>query len=54
VEHVRHRQTFTSAKRLLHDRNCHLGLPSTIAQLGFILTSVAVNFLCRKFLIFKK
>ncbi len=32
----------------------HLGLPSTVAQLGFILTSVAVNFLCRKFLIFKK
>lgn len=32
----------------------HLGLASTVAQLGFILTSVAVNFLCRKFLIFKK
>jgi putative flippase GtrA len=31
-----------------------LGLPSTLAQLGFILTSVAVNFLCRKFLIFKR
>ena len=30
-----------------------LGLPSTVAQLGFVLTSVAVNFLSRKFIIFK-
>lgn len=30
-----------------------LGLPSTISQLGFIFTSVLVNFLCRKFVIFK-
>jgi putative flippase GtrA len=30
-----------------------LGLPSTIAQLGFVLTSVTVNFLSRKFIIFK-
>ena len=30
-----------------------LGLTSTVAQLGFILTSVAVNFACRKFIIFK-
>lgn len=28
-------------------------LPSTVAQLGFIITSVIVNFLCRKFIIFK-
>lgn len=28
-------------------------LPSTVAQAGFIATSVAVNFLCRKFLIFR-
>jgi putative flippase GtrA len=31
----------------------HLGLPSTVAQIGFILTSVVVNFVCRKFIIFK-
>lgn len=31
-----------------------LGLPSFIAQLGFVVTSVAVNFLCRKFIIFKQ
>jgi putative flippase GtrA len=31
----------------------HLHLPSTVAQLGFIFTSVMVNFLCRKFIIFK-
>lgn len=30
-----------------------LGLPSTLAQLGFVFTSVAVNFLSRKFIIFK-
>ena len=30
-----------------------LSLPSTIAQLGFVFTSVAVNFLMRKFVIFK-
>lgn len=30
-----------------------LHLPSTVAQLGFVLTSVMVNFLCRKFIIFK-
>ena len=30
-----------------------LGLPSTISQLGFIFTSVLVNFLFRKFVIFK-
>lgn len=30
-----------------------LGLPSVVAQLGFILTSVLVNFLSRKFIIFK-
>jgi putative flippase GtrA len=28
-------------------------LPSLIAQLGFVVTSVMVNFLCRKFVIFK-
>lgn len=28
-------------------------LPSTVAQLGFVFTSVAVNFLTRKFVIFK-
>jgi len=32
----------------------HLHLPSTIAQLGFVFTSVIVNFLCRKFIIFKR
>jgi putative flippase GtrA len=31
----------------------YLHLPSTVAQLGFIVTSVMVNFLCRKFIIFK-
>lgn len=31
----------------------HLHLPSTYAQLGFVFTSVLVNFLCRKFIIFK-
>jgi putative flippase GtrA len=31
----------------------HLHLPSTVAQLGFIITSVMVNFLCRKFIIFR-
>ncbi len=31
----------------------HLHLPSAVAQAGFILTSVIVNFLCRKFVIFK-
>lgn len=31
----------------------YLGLSSTVAQLGFIITSVAVNFACRKFIIFK-
>lgn len=31
-----------------------LGLPSTVAQLGFVVTSVTVNFLSRKFFIFKK
>lgn len=31
----------------------YLHLPSTIAQMGFIFTSVAVNFVCRKFIIFK-
>lgn len=31
----------------------HLHLPSLVAQLGFVLTSVAVNFVCRKFFIFK-
>jgi putative flippase GtrA len=31
----------------------HLHLSSTLAQLGFILTSVMVNFLSRKFIIFK-
>lgn len=31
----------------------HLHLPSTVAQLGFVFTSVIVNFLCRKFIIFK-
>jgi putative flippase GtrA len=30
-----------------------LGLSSTISQLGFVFTSVLVNFLCRKFVIFK-
>jgi putative flippase GtrA len=30
-----------------------LSLPSTVAQLGFVFTSVAVNFLTRKFVIFK-
>lgn len=30
-----------------------LSLPSTIAQLGFVFTAVAVNFLTRKFVIFK-
>jgi putative flippase GtrA len=29
-------------------------LPSLIAQLGFVVTSVMVNFLCRKFIIFKQ
>jgi putative flippase GtrA len=28
-------------------------LPSLFAQLGFVITSVMVNFLCRKFVIFK-
>jgi len=31
----------------------HLGMPSVVAQLGFIITSVMVNFLSRKFIIFK-
>lgn len=30
-----------------------LHLPSTVAQLGFVFTSVTVNFISRKFLIFK-
>lgn len=30
----------------------HWHLPSTVAQLGFVITSVLVNFLCRKFIIF--
>jgi putative flippase GtrA len=29
------------------------GLPSTLAQLGFVFTSVTVNFICRKFIVFK-
>ncbi len=29
------------------------GFSSTFSQLGFVLTSVMVNFLCRKFIIFK-
>lgn len=32
----------------------HLHLPSTVAQIGFILTSVVVNFVCRKLFIFKQ
>lgn len=31
-----------------------LGLPSTIAQCGFVATSALVNFACRKFLIFRR
>ncbi|MCP5558340.1 MAG: GtrA family protein [Verrucomicrobiaceae bacterium] len=31
----------------------HLHLPSTVAQLGFVVTSFLVNFVCRKFVIFK-
>lgn len=30
-----------------------LGLSSTLSQLGFVFTSVLVNFLCRKFIIFE-
>ena len=30
-----------------------LHLSSTLSQLGFVFTAVLVNFLCRKFVIFK-
>lgn len=30
-----------------------IGLSSTVSQLGFVFTAVIVNFLCRKFVIFK-
>lgn len=31
----------------------HMHLPSTVAQIGFVITSFLVNFTCRKFVIFK-
>jgi len=31
----------------------HFGIPSALSQIGLIVTSTLVNFVCRKFLIFK-